>query len=232
MPDMLDHNGAPISSVNATPSRVATISVVDHCLPYETHNLYDVTFHTHTIHTLLTSDPSLVHSWISTNVRSHQTGLMVGLDIEWRPNTQRNMQNPVATLQLCLGQHCLVFQILHSPSIPPSLVSFLADSNVTFFGVGIEEDAEKLLEDYNLHVVNIRDLRSFAAEKLRDRELNRAGIKSLGLRVLGLEFEKPKRISRSRWDNPWLTPQQVQYATVDAFLSYEIGRRLSVYPPT
>ncbi|XP_047156730.1 Werner Syndrome-like exonuclease [Vigna umbellata] len=228
MPDMLDHNGAPISSVNATPSRVATISVVDHCLPYETHNLYDVTFHTHTIHTLLTSDPSLVHSWISTNVRSNQTGLMVGLDIEWRPNTQRNMQNPVATLQLCLGQHCLVFQILHSPSIPSSLVSFLADSNVTFFGVGIEEDAEKLLEDYNLHVVNIRDLRSFAAEKLRDRELNRAGIKSLGLRVLGLEFEKPKRISRSRWDNPWLTPQQIQYATVDAFLSYEIGRRLSV----
>ncbi|WVY92236.1 hypothetical protein V8G54_037750 [Vigna mungo] len=225
---MLNHNGAPIGSANATPTGMATISVVDHCLPYETHNLYDVTFHTHTIHTLLTSDPSLVHSWISTNVRSHQTGLMVGLDIEWRPNTQRNMQNPVATLQLCLGQHCLVFQILHSPSIPPSLVSFLADSSVTFFGVGIEEDAEKLLEDYNLHVVNIRDLRSFAAEKLRDRELNRAGIKSLGLRVLGLEFEKPKRISRSRWDNPWLTPQQVQYATVDAFLSYEIGRRLSL----
>jgi len=225
---MLDHNGVPINSVIPTPTRVATISVVDHCLPYDTHNLYDVTFHTHTIHTLLTSDPSLVHSWISNNIRSHQTGLMVGLDIEWRPNTQRNMQNPVATLQLCLGQHCLVFQILHSPSIPPSLVSFLADRNVTFVGVGIEEDAEKLLEDYNLHVVNIQDLRSLAAEKLRDRELNRAGIKSLGLRVLGLEVEKPKRITRSRWDNPWLTPQQVQYATVDAFLSYEIGRSLSV----
>ncbi|KAL9315401.1 hypothetical protein ACSQ67_016402 [Phaseolus vulgaris] len=167
---MLDQNGVPISSQNATSTRVAAISVVDHCLPYDTHNLYDVTFHTHIIHTLLTSDPSLVHSWISTNVRSNRTQLMVGLDIEWRPNTQRNMQNPVATLQLCLGQHCL---------------------------------------------------------KLGDRELNQAGIKSLGLRVLGLEVEKPKRVTRSRWDNPWLTPVQVQYATVDAFLSYEIGRSLS-----
>ncbi|KAK7373845.1 hypothetical protein VNO80_07265 [Phaseolus coccineus] len=224
---MLDQNGVPISSQNATSTRVAAISVVDHCLPYDTHNLYDVTFHTHTIHTLLTSDPSLVHSWISTNVHSNRTQLMVGLDIEWRPNTQRNMQNPVATLQLCLGQHCLVFQILHSPSIPPSLVSFLADTNFTFVGVGIEEDAEKLLEDYNLHVVNVRDLRSLAAEKLGDRELKQAGIKALGLRVLGLEVEKPKRITKSRWDNPWLTPVQVQYATVDAFLSYEIGRSLS-----
>ncbi|CAJ1802938.1 unnamed protein product [Sphenostylis stenocarpa] len=227
MAEQRDHNRVPISSPNATSTRVATVSVVDHCLPYDTHNLYDVTFHTHSIHTLLTSDPSLVDAWISTNVRGNRAGLLVGLDIEWRPNTHRNMQNLVATLQLCLGQHCLVFQILHSPSVPPSLVSFLADPNVTFLGVGIEEDAEKLLEDYDLHVVTMRDLRSLAAEKLGDRELNRAGIKSLGLRVLGLEVEKPKRITRSRWDNPWLTAQQVQYATIDAFLSYEIGRSLT-----
>ncbi|XP_022633688.1 uncharacterized protein LOC106754493 isoform X1 [Vigna radiata var. radiata] len=231
MPEMLDPQGVPIRNVNATHTRVATISVVDHCLPYKTHNLYDVTFETHIIYTLLTSDPSLVHSWISTNVHSRQTGLMVGLDIEWRPNTQRNVQNPVATLQLCFDQHCLVFQILHSPSIPPSLVSFLSDPNVTFFGVGIEDDAKKLLGDFNLRVLNIRDLRSLAAEKLRDTKLNRAGIKSLGLRVLGLEVEKPKRITRSWWDNPRLTPQQVQYAVVDAFLSYEIGRSLSVMTP-
>lgn len=88
---------------------------------------------------------------------------------------------------------------------------------------------EKLLEDYNLNVANVRDLRSFAAERLGDLELKRAGLKSLGLRVLGLEVAKPKRVTRSRWDNPWLTAQQVQYAAVDAFLSYEIDRRLSSY---
>ncbi|KAG5037731.1 hypothetical protein JHK82_018543 [Glycine max] len=227
-----DQTGAPLSSSTTTTTPVvAPISVVDHGLPYDTHNLYDVSFNnTHTIYTLLTSDPSLVDSWISTVLRDHQQRVLtVGLDIEWRPNTQRNMQNPVATLQLCVAERCLVFQILHSPSIPPSLVSFLADPNITFVGVGIQEDVEKLLEDYNLNVANVRDLRSFAAERLGDLELKRAGLKSLGLRVLGLEVAKPKRVTRSRWDNPWLTAQQVQYAAVDAFLSYEIDRRLSSY---
>ncbi|TKY65918.1 Werner Syndrome exonuclease [Spatholobus suberectus] len=175
----VDENGTRISSRNVTSNPVAAvISVVDHYLPYDTHNLYD---------------------------------------------------NPVATLQLCVGNRCLVFQILHSPSIPPSLFSFLADPNVTFVGVGIHEDAEKLLEDHNLNVANVCDLRPLAAEKLGDPELNRAGLKTLGLRVLGLEIQKPQWITRSRWDNPWLTAEQVQYAAVDAFLSYEIGRRLSSY---
>lgn len=227
MIELRDENGVPISTRNLTSPRVAAISVVDHYLPDDTHNLYDVTIHTHTIHTLLTSDPSHVNSWLT--AAALRRPLTVGLDVEWRPNTQRNMQHPVATLQLCVGLRCLVFQILHSPSIPHSLVSFLADPNVTFFGVGIEEDVEKLLEDYNLSVANVLDLRSLAAEKLSDSELNRAGLKSLGLRVLGLEVQKPQRIARSRWDNPWLTAEQVQYATVDAFLSYEIGRVLNSY---
>ncbi|XP_040867764.1 uncharacterized protein [Glycine max] len=102
-----------------------------------------------------------------------------------------------------------------------------SDPNITVVGVGIREDVEKLLKDYNLNVVNVRDLRSFAAEKLGDLGLKRAGLKSLALRGMGLEVAKPKRVTRSRWDNPWLTAEQVQYAAVDAFLSYETGRRLS-----
>ncbi|KAK7395162.1 hypothetical protein VNO78_15707 [Psophocarpus tetragonolobus] len=220
MPERRDENGG---------NRNAVISMVDHGLPYDTHNLYDITFDGHTIHTLLASDPSLVDSWISTTIGDNHGGLTVGLDIEWRPNTQRNMQNPVATLQLCTGQRCLIFQIIHSPSIPPSLFSFLANPNITFLGVGIQEDVEKLLEDYNLQVANVCDLRTLAAGKLRDPDLNRAGLKSLGLRILGLQVAKPKWIIRSRWDNPWLTAEQVQYAAVDAFLSFKIGRRLTSY---
>jgi hypothetical protein len=48
----------------------------------------------------------------------------------------------------------------------------------------------------------------------------------LAERVLGKIVEKPQRITRSRWDNPWLNADQVKYATVDAYVSFEIGRRL------
>ncbi|KAH1199208.1 Werner Syndrome-like exonuclease [Glycine max] len=111
--------------------------------------------------------------------------------------------------------------------LPSQPLSSPSDPNITVVGVGIREDVEKLLKDYNLNVVNVRDLRSFAAEKLGDLGLKRAGLKSLALRGMGLEVAKPKRVTRSRWDNPWLTAEQVQYAAVDAFLSYETGRRLS-----
>ncbi|OIW07522.1 hypothetical protein TanjilG_14468 [Lupinus angustifolius] len=204
------------------------MSIVDHHLPYDSHNLYDVTFHSHSIHTLLTSDPSYVTTWISEtlSLSNHRRSLTVGLDVEWRPNFSSSSNNPVATLQLCVADRCLVFQILHAPSIPHALVSFLADTRNTFVGVGIEEDVEKLVEDYDLRVASVVDLRGVAADRYGERDLKQAGLKTLSFRVLGLEVVKPKRISMSKWDNVWLTAEQVQYACVDAFLSYEIGNHL------
>ncbi|KAK8466488.1 LOW QUALITY PROTEIN: hypothetical protein PHAVU_008G109900 [Phaseolus vulgaris] len=191
-------------------------------------NLYNVTFHSDTILTLLTSNPSesIPGSDILRRHRRRST-LLIGLDIEWRPNFRRGMNNPVATLQLCVGRRCLVFQILHAPFIPASLVSFLGDAKHTFVGVGIQGDVQKLLEDCSLRVANFVDLRSLAVEKLSDRMLNTAGLKTLGLRVLGVAVDKPKKITKSRWDNVLLSAEQVQYAAVDAFVSFEIGRRLS-----
>ncbi|KAK7256838.1 hypothetical protein RIF29_30367 [Crotalaria pallida] len=216
--------GVAPSNPNPNPVR-NYISIVDHSLPYDTHNLYDVTFHSHSIRTLLTSSPPHVDSWISQTL-SHRRNLIVGLDVEWRPNFSSNSDNPVATVQLCVADRCLIFQILHAPSIPRSLASFLADTRNTFVGVGIEEDVEKLLVDYNLRVGNTVDLRGVAADYYGERGLRQAGLKALSLRVLGLEVEKPRRVSMSRWDNVWLTAEQVQYACVDAFVSYEVGRRL------
>ncbi|MFS7949622.1 putative DNA helicase [Helianthus anomalus] len=204
---------------------MATITIFDHELPDYTHNLYDVTFFHHTISTIVTDTPSFVDTWISDTHRLNHSPI-VGLDVEWRPNQSRNIENPVATLQLCNGHRCLIFQILHAPSVPQSLKNFLRNPNYTFTGVGIESDVEKLVEDYNLGVEKMVDVRTLAAEAYGVRELKNAGIKSLTERVLGKEVSKPKGVTLSRWDNQWLTPAQVQYACVDAFLSFEIGRVL------
>jgi hypothetical protein len=229
---LVDSNGAPINIHSPNPNLPTplNITLVDHYLPYDTHNTYEITIDsTHTIKTLLTSSPSQVDSWILETQSlspSLPSPLLVGLDIEWRPNSQRGQSNPAATLQLCTHNRCLVFQIIHSPSIPTSLLTFLANPNNRFVGVGIEADVEKLIEDYDMSVRNYVDLRNLAAEVLDDRDLLRSGIKSLAERVLGKIVEKPQRITRSRWDNPWLNADQVKYATVDAYVSFEIGRRL------
>nr|XP_043616960.1 Werner Syndrome-like exonuclease [Erigeron canadensis] len=204
-----------------------TITIYDHELPDYTHNLYDVTFFQTTIYTLVTNTPSFVDTWISDTQQQQQNHpRIIGLDVEWRPNQARNSDNPVAVLQLCVNNRCLIFQILHSPDVPTSLKNFLKNPNYTFVGVGIENDVEKLIEDYNLGVEKMVDVRTVAADFYGMKELKNAGIKDLAMRVLGKEVNKPKGVTMSRWDNEWLVPSQVQYACIDAFLSFEIGRVL------
>ncbi|KAM2567684.1 hypothetical protein TB1_010025 [Malus domestica] len=104
----------------------------------------------------------------------------------------------------------------------------VANPAFTFDGVGIESDCEKLLLDYGLRVANWVDLRGFAAERLGVGELRNAGLKRLASAVLGKELQKPKRVMMSRWDSQWLSYDQIRYAAVDAFFSYEIARQLNL----
>ncbi|KAL5058102.1 hypothetical protein RYX36_029706 [Vicia faba] len=232
-PNRRDRSGTVVTNPTPNPNPRPqppsfVITVVDHSLPYETHNIYSITFDSNPpIQTLLTSTPSIVDTWLLDTLRLQTpSSLLIGLDIEWRPNFQRGQSNPAAVLQLCINNRCLVFQILHSPFIPDSLLTFLANPNNRFVGVGIKADVEKLLEDYNIIVTNFVDLRNLAADVLNDREMLRTGIKSLAQRVIEKSVQKPKRVSMSRWDNVRLNAQQVKYATVDAFVSFEIARLL------
>ncbi|KAJ4837349.1 hypothetical protein Tsubulata_008327 [Turnera subulata] len=216
------------------------ISIKDYQLPDETHNEYDVTFFDTKIHTLVTHTASVVDQWLhqvkssssssSASAAGTQPSLMIGLDIEWRPSFNRHIQNPVATLQLSVASHCLIFQLVHCPALPPSLAEFLGDPRHVFVGVGIESDAEKLLEDHELLVRNTVDLGALAAERLGEGRLRGAGLKQLAKEVLGKEVSKPKQVTMSRWDNPWLTPAQVKYASLDAILSFLIGKQLNALP--
>jgi ribonuclease D len=206
-----------------------SVTTIDYGLPCKTHNKYDVFFHSDIIHTMVTNTPSMVDKWLSSINPYHNnnnSSLLVGLDVECLLTNSRGISYPAAVLQLCIGGECLVFQILHAPYVPESLVAFLGNKNHKFVGVGIKDDVDKLERDFSLHVVNFVDLRTLAAQTLDDKAMNFAGLKTLALRVLGKEIEKPKRITMSDWSNFPLTIRQVQYACVDAFISFEVGRLL------
>ncbi|OVA16744.1 3'-5' exonuclease domain [Macleaya cordata] len=198
------------------------------CSSY-THHSYNVTFYDDQIKTVVTQTASIVDQWIFNiyhDFRRKLNNLVVGLDVEWRANFHGNIQYKVAVLQLCVAHRCLIFQFLHADYIPRSLFEFLNNPNFTFVGVGINADADKLLSDYGLKVAKTVDLRPLAAKKLKMKELNRGGLKSLARTVLGQELPKPKRVTLSRWDAAYLKPRQIQYACLDAFVSFKIGRDL------
>ncbi|KAL0339820.1 UNVERIFIED_CONTAM: hypothetical protein Sradi_4498800 [Sesamum radiatum] len=185
------------------------IDIEDHDLPCHTHNTYDVFFFDDITFTTVTHDPDTVSDWISEIKSVHRRrlrSLIVGLDVEWRPSFTSQYQNPVATLQLCVGHRCLIYQLIHFPHIPESLVDFLSDEDFTFVGVGIKSDLEKLDKDYGIagdaHAV---ELGKRAADEYDRKELKKAGLKGLSSFVLRRELEKPQRVTMSRWDNRWLT---------------------------
>ncbi|KZV14929.1 Werner Syndrome-like exonuclease [Dorcoceras hygrometricum] len=107
------------------------MGIVDSQLRSNTHKTYDVHFFGDSIHTTVTHDPEVVSRWIS-DLDSDKR--IVGLDVEWRPCFNRNTSNPAATLQLCVGRRCLIFQLLHSRIVPPSLIGFLSNPSYTFSG--------------------------------------------------------------------------------------------------
>uniref|UniRef100_A0A0E0JLZ8 3'-5' exonuclease domain-containing protein n=1 Tax=Oryza punctata TaxID=4537 RepID=A0A0E0JLZ8_ORYPU len=179
------------------------------------------------IRTTITSSHYLAARFINEIARErHEGGLIVGIDTEWRKADGKKGYK-LAVLQLCVGRRCLVFQIYQAGNVVPrELAEFLADPGVRFVGVGVDGDVQRLAEECNLRVACTVDLRGAAAAVLGRPELASAGLKSLALTVMGVRMEKAKGITMSKWGEPTLTWEQVNYACIDAYVSCEIGRRL------
>ncbi|RZC74453.1 hypothetical protein C5167_049936 [Papaver somniferum] len=195
----------------------------------ETQQFYSVIIDDDRIRTVVTKHSSTVDHWIS-RIYSDYNGvldhLIVGLDLEWKPTYDR-YRNQVATLQLCVGRRCLIFQIKHADEIPSSLVEFLGDPDFTFVGVRIDEDIQKLDDDYDLEVGVAVDLRYLAADRYNSKALKNAGLMGLAGIVLNYgDIEKPRHVTMSNWEDYWLSLDQIKYACVDAYVSFEIGKEL------
>lgn len=176
----------------------------------------------------MTSSGAAVKRWlwqIRYKYRYVYHKLIVGLDVEWRPSYY-GAQNPVALLQLCVGRRCLIFQLLHADFFPRALERFLADPDFRFVGVGVQEDADRLSRDYDLEVANTVDLRGLAADGMHMPWLRHAGLKDVTCAVMGANLEKPEKVRMGPWDAESLSDEQTEYACIDAFVSFEVGRKL------
>ncbi|PWA78342.1 3'-5' exonuclease domain-containing protein [Artemisia annua] len=190
-------------------------------------------FYGHNIDTTVTKDPYAVNAWITETesiYRNHRG--IIGLDTEWRPSFQPGVQDPIAILQLCVDNRCLVFQIIHSGQfLPLSLINFLNNPNYTFTGVGINTDIQKLLRcglgrGPNCFLSDMVNIQQLAAWKFGLQSMDRLNMNVLARDVLGIDLAEPGNVRISAWDNRFLTDEQVRYASLDAFLSSEMGKAL------
>jgi ribonuclease D len=193
--------------------------------------VYNVQFHGHAIATTVTSSGDAVDDWLHEIRAVHRRRLhklVVGLDVEWRPTFSADY-SPTALLQLCVGRRCLIVQLLHADYLPDALADFLAEPNYRFVGVGVEGDADRLRDDYGLEVANKVDLGKLAAEVMHRPDLHHAGLKDIAGVVMFVDMEKPHWVRAGPWDACSLSDQQIKYASIDAFVSFEVGRILLEY---
>ncbi|KAJ1283476.1 hypothetical protein BS78_03G131400 [Paspalum vaginatum] len=188
---------------------------------------FTVRFSSAMIETTVARDASAADEW----VRSVRAGagagpLIVGLDCEWKPNYSRWTTSKVAILQLCAGTRCLILQLFYVDRIPASIRSFLADPNVLLVGVSVGEDAAKLSADYGLTCAVPVDLESRCNRLLGHTGGRRLGLKGFAREVLGLAMEKPYHVTMSNWEKLDLDEAQIQYACIDAYVSYKLGERV------
>ncbi|KAI3962412.1 hypothetical protein MKW98_010963 [Papaver atlanticum] len=197
----------------------------------DTQEVYSVTVGDEEIRTVVTKNASTVDHWIErvySDYNYYLNHLIVGLDVEWRPAYGIGLYRyHVATLQLCVGRRCLIFQMIHADEIPESLRGFLSNPYFRFVGVGIQSDVDKLGCDYNIGVMNAFDIGNLAAVKYGNKGFKNVGLMGLAEVVLGCgEIEKPRNVTLSNWDQYHLTPAQIKYACVDAYVSFKIGEQL------
>lgn len=74
----------------------------------------------------------------------------VALDVEWEVIMENGRfaggaQQPVALLQLCYDQVCVLIRLSALQSIPDSLSSFLQDRSIKKVGNNIKPDIDKVL---------------------------------------------------------------------------------------
>ncbi|XP_078151308.1 3'-5' exonuclease-like [Carex rostrata] len=198
----------------------------------DTNSTYIVRAVNDEIRATVTNSGEVVSDWIDDILRIHHRRLdrlIVGLDVEyWRPINLDGTYGwkAVALLQLCVGRRCLIFQLHCSDFIPDKLLDFLRDDRFKFVGVGINGDAENLKQRNGIEVGHVMDLRHLAAEHMERPAIRQWGLKKLAYKIMRVQIQRPKMVILGNWGKRVLSKKQIEYATIDAFVSFEIGRMI------
>ncbi|KAJ7955260.1 Werner syndrome-like exonuclease-like protein [Quillaja saponaria] len=135
------------------------------------------------------------------------------------------------TLQLSVGNRCLIYQLAHTDYVPKKLRQFLMNSNHTFVGFWNSSDARKLMHsDHELEMWrDPLDLRYYVETDDGD-SLVRASTEEIVEECLGFEGVRLEReISMSDWDDEYLSDDQVLQACLDAHCAFLIGKNCNAW---
>jgi ribonuclease D len=160
------------------------------------------------------------------------TADLVAFDAEWVPDWTMGSDNPISVLQLAFPTSRRVYVLQLEPlsrKLPQAVQMMLVNPEVTKVGFAVShKDAAKLMRSGIVvtkgTIVDVQD-RCAAALGVAWSAGSSLSLKQAAQCLLGCVLFKDKRCACSDWSSEKLTPEQVRYAALDAWVALRLYYR-------
>jgi ribonuclease D len=144
---------------------------------------------------------------------------LLGFDTETRPTFKKGKRNNVSLIQLSTEYLACLIRI-NKIGIPDELAMLLSDPAVIKAGVAVHDDIKFLKNVKKFNPEGFVDLQNM----VKDFGIQSAGLKKLSAIVLGFRISKRQQVTD--WEAEKLSNAQIIYAATDAWVCYQIYRKL------
>jgi ribonuclease D len=144
---------------------------------------------------------------------------LLGFDTETRPTFKKGKRNTVSLIQLSTEFLACLIRI-NKIGIPDELAALLSDPRVLKAGVAVHDDIKFLKNVKKFNPEGFVDLQNV----VKDFGIQSAGLKKLSAIVLGFRISKRQQVTD--WEAEKLSEAQMIYAATDAWVCYQIYRKL------
>jgi ribonuclease D len=144
---------------------------------------------------------------------------LLGFDTETRPTFRKGRKNEVSLIQLSTEDLACLFRI-NKIGIPDQLARLLSDPCVIKAGVAVHDDIRFLKSVRKFIPDGFVDLQTL----VKDFGIQSSGLKKLTAIILGFRISKRQQVTD--WEAEQLTEAQQIYAATDAWVCYQIYKKL------
>jgi ribonuclease D len=144
---------------------------------------------------------------------------LLGFDTETRPTFKKGRKNAVSLIQLSTDNLACLFRI-NKIGIPDELVDLLSNPSIIKAGVAVHDDIRFLASVRKFKPEGFIDLQTL----VKDFGIQSSGLKKLSAIVLGFRISKRQQVTD--WEAEQLSEAQEIYAATDAWVCYQIYKKL------
>jgi ribonuclease D len=147
---------------------------------------------------------------------------LLGFDTEARPTFKKGDYHPLSLLQIGTADRVFLFR-LNKIGLGGEIAKIFATPEIVKVGVSVQDDIKELQKLRRFQPASVLDLNDLAEQN----EIKNKGVRNLTALFLGFRVSKSQQTTN--WERDELTMPQIRYAATDAWVCYEIFKRMQAW---